>query len=87
MTIIDLITSGRRMEARARQIRKIMEELDYSEREATDLIDAEKERADDERREVARLDAAEDRACCHGGTRPESQYVPLGTNPNYRGDE
>ena len=69
--MLDLITSGRRIERRSRKIREVMAELDYTEREAIDLIDAEAEDAEDERREI------------HGGTRPEYQYRNLGINPNY----
>ena len=61
MTIIDLITQGRQMEKRARQIRLVREYTGCTEQEAIDHVDAEAEQADDERREMARLDAAEER--------------------------
>ena len=75
MTILDLITSGRRMEKRSRKIRELADQREISLAEAADIYDGMAEDAEDARREL------------HGGTRPESQYVPLGTNPNYRGDE
>ena len=75
MTILDLITSGRRIERRSRKIRELADERDISLAAAADIFDGMAEDAEDERREL------------HGGTRPESQYVPLGTNPNYDGLE
>ena len=73
MTIIDLITSGRRMEKRSRMIRDLAEERDISYASAADIYDGMAEDAADERREI------------HGGPRPESQREILGMTPGYDG--